>query len=65
MGNPSKTLKNEGEGNKTADREYRKSATRHAASPKSDPKAREAEEAMEGEERDELEEAAEKARSRG
>lgn len=65
MANPLNTPKNEGEGNKTADREYRKSATRHAASPKSEPKAREAEEAMEGDEREELEEAAERAKSRG
>jgi hypothetical protein len=56
MGNPN-TSKNEGEGNKSADREYRKAATRHAASPKSEKMAREAEEALETEEGAELEEA--------
>jgi hypothetical protein len=56
MGNLN-TSKNEGEGNKSADREYRKAATRHAASPKSDKMAREAEEALETEEGAELEEA--------
>jgi hypothetical protein len=56
MGNPN-TSKNEGEGNKSADREYRQAATRHAASPKSEKKAREAEEALETEEGAELEEA--------
>jgi hypothetical protein len=57
--------KNEGEGNKTADREYRQAATRHAASPKSEKKAREAEEAIEGEEAEELEEARVSTKDRG
>jgi hypothetical protein len=57
--------KNEGEGNKTADREYRQAATRHAASPKSEKMAREAEEAIEGDEGKELEEARESTKDRG
>jgi hypothetical protein len=64
MGNPN-TSKNEGEGNKTADREYRQAATRHAASPKSEKMAREAEEAIEGEEGKELEEARQSTKDRG
>ena len=61
MGNPAK---NEGEGNKTADREYRKGATQHAQSEGSKQKAKEAEEALEGEEREELEEAEREGKSR-
>jgi hypothetical protein len=59
------TPKNEGEGNKTADREYRQAATRHAVSPKSEKMAREAEEALEGEEGKELEEARQSTKDRG
>ncbi|HKU42490.1 MAG TPA: hypothetical protein VJR89_30240 [Polyangiales bacterium] len=55
MNNPAK---NEGEGNKTADREYRQGATRHAQSGRSQEKAREAERAIDSdEESQELEEA--------
>lgn len=53
--------KNEGEGNKTADRAYREGATRHAKSGRSEDKAREAEEALERE--DESEELAEAERA--
>lgn len=58
------TSRNEGEGNKTADREYRQAATRHAASPKSEDKAREAEEAIEGAEGKELEAARKSTKDR-
>jgi len=44
----------QGEGNRTADREYRESATRHAQSGKSEDAAKEAERALEGPEREEL-----------
>jgi hypothetical protein len=57
--------KNEGEGNKSADREYRQAATRHAVSPKSEKMAREAEEAIEGNEAEELEEARESTKAKG
>jgi hypothetical protein len=57
--------KNEGEGNKTADREYREAATRHAVSPKSEKMAREAEKALDGEEGKELEKARESTKSKG
>jgi hypothetical protein len=46
--------KNEGEGNRTADRRYRNAATRYAASGASEDAAREAERALEGSEREEL-----------
>jgi hypothetical protein len=49
--------KNEGEGNRTADRHYRNAATRYAASGASEAAAREAEHALEGKERKELIEA--------
>lgn len=64
MGIPN-TSKNEGEGNKSADREYRKAATRHAASPKSEKMARQAEEALETEEGAELEEARRETKAKG
>lgn len=48
---------NQGEGNKTADREYREAATRHAQSNKSKPKAEEARRAIDDEEGEELEQA--------
>ena len=47
-------LVNEGEGNKTAAREYNEKATEHAGSGKSEPAAKEAEAAIEGPEGDEL-----------
>lgn len=48
---------NEGEGNKTAAREYNKSQQRFVKSGRVDEKAREAERAVDGPERDELEKA--------
>lgn len=56
--------KNEGEGNKTADREYREAATRHAKSGRSEAKAREAEDALD-EDSEELEEAEREGKSKG
>ena len=46
--------KNEGEGNRTADRKYREGAKRHAESGASDRAADEAQDALEGPEGDEL-----------
>jgi hypothetical protein len=46
--------KNEGEGNRTADREYRKGVQAHVKSGASKPAAEEAEKALEGSEADEL-----------
>ncbi|HEX5319840.1 MAG TPA: hypothetical protein VFW46_11825 [Stellaceae bacterium] len=48
---------NEGEGNRTAARQYNESQRRFVESGKVDDKAREAEKALEGDERRELEEA--------
>jgi hypothetical protein len=56
--------KNEGEGNKTADREYRQGATHHAESGRSEEKAREAEAAIDGDESEELEEAEQAGKSK-
>lgn len=49
--------KNEGEGNRTADRHYREAAKKYAESGASEDAAREAEESLEGEEAEELAEA--------
>jgi hypothetical protein len=57
--------KNEGEGNKTADKAYRQGATQHAESGRSEQKAREAEDALEGDEGEELEEAEQTGKSKG
>jgi len=46
--------KNEGEGNRTADRKYREGVRRHVESGASEPAAEEAEHALEGSEADEL-----------
>ena len=46
--------KNEGEGNRTADRRYREGARRHVESGASVPAAEEAQQALEGTEADEL-----------
>ena len=46
--------KNEGEGNRTADRNYREGVRRHVESGASKPAAEEAEHALEGAEADEL-----------
>jgi hypothetical protein len=46
--------KNEGEGNRSADRRYRNAAAQHAASGASEAAARKAKRALEGSEREEL-----------
>jgi len=50
--------KNEGEGNRTADRKYREGVRRHVESGASDTAAEEAKHALEGDEADDLREAA-------
>jgi hypothetical protein len=55
--------KNEGEGNRTADRKYRESVRRHVESGVSQPAAEEAQHALEGAEADELREAEEEGRA--
>jgi hypothetical protein len=55
--------KNEGEGNKTAAREYNRGATRHARSGQPQQKARDAAEALDGPERDEMSRAAERGKA--
>jgi hypothetical protein len=55
--------KNEGEGNRTADRKYRESVRRHVESGASQPAAEEAQHALEGAEADELREAEEEGRA--
>jgi hypothetical protein len=51
---PNRDGEMQGEGNRTADRKYRESATRHAQSGKSEDAAKQAERALESSERDEL-----------
>ena len=48
---------NEGEGNRTADRQYRENVSRHVESGKSQPAADDARRALEGDEADDLREA--------
>ena len=55
--------KNEGEGNKTADRHYREGVRRHVESGASEPAAEEAARALESDEGDELRKAAEAAKA--
>ena len=56
-------MPNEGEGNKTADQEYRRAVGRYARSLQTEKKAREAAEALDDDEkREELEDAEEEAR---
>ena len=55
--------KNEGEGNRTADREYREGVRRHVESGASKPAAEEAEHALEGAEAEELRKAEEAAKA--
>jgi hypothetical protein len=50
---PSKDQKNEGEGNRTADRKYREGVQAHVKSGASKPAAEEAEQALEGSEGEE------------
>ena len=55
--------KNEGEGNRTADRKYRAGVRRHVESGASEPAAEEAQRAREGQEGEELREAEEKGKA--
>jgi hypothetical protein len=63
MGNPT-TAKNQGEGNRDADREYREAAERHANSGKSEQEGRDAEAALEGDEGEALTEAEKAGKAR-
>lgn len=54
---PNDQGKNEGEGNRTADRQYRENVSRHVKSGKSDAAAEDARRALEGDEADDLREA--------
>ena len=56
-------MKNEGEGNRTADRQYREGVRRHVESGASEPAAEEAQHALEGAEGDELRRAEPKAKA--
>ena len=58
-------MKNEGEGNKTADRHYREGVREHVESGASEAAAEEAERALEGPEADELREAEEEGKAGG
>jgi hypothetical protein len=51
---PNRDREMQGEGNRTADRKYRDSATRHAESGKSEEAAKQAKRALEGGDREEL-----------
>jgi len=55
--------RNEGEGNRTADRKYRERVRRHVESGASEPAAEEAQRAVESDEGDELRRAEDEARS--
>ena len=55
--------KNEGEGNRTADRRYREGVRRHVQSGASEPAAEEAEDALKGDEADDLRKAEEAAKA--
>lgn len=63
MNETTKKDKNEGEGNKTADRHYREGVRQHIESGKSEPAAKEAKRAVEGEQGDELRRAQEEGRA--
>jgi hypothetical protein len=56
--------KNEGEGNRTADRQYREGVSRHISSGESEPAADEARRALDGDEADDLREAEQEGKSR-
>jgi hypothetical protein len=60
---PTNDQKNEGEGNRTADRKYREGVRRHVQSGASEPAADEAEQALESNEADELRKAEEAAKA--
>jgi hypothetical protein len=55
--------RNEGEGNRTADRKYREGVRRHVESGASEAAAEEAQRALEGDEAEELREAEEEGRA--
>ena len=55
--------KNEGEGNRTADRKYREDVRRHVESGASEPAAEEAQKALEGPKAEELRKAEDEART--
>jgi hypothetical protein len=55
-------LENQGEGNKTAAREYNRDATEHARSGKSEPAAKDAQAAVEADESGELQRAEDEGR---
>jgi len=57
-------MKNEGEGNRTADREYREGVRRHVQSGAPERAAAEAEQALEGAEGEELRQAEDKAKDK-
>ena len=57
-------MKNEGEGNRTADREYREGVRRHVESGAPERAAADAEKALEGAEGEELRQAADKAKDK-
>ena len=57
--------KNEGEGNRTADRHYREGVRRHVQSGASEAAAKEAEHALDSDEADELREAEKKGKAGG
>jgi hypothetical protein len=65
MSEPAKSdqSKNEGEGNRTADRRYRQGVRRHVESGAPGPAAEEAQHALEGAEADELRKAEEAAKA--
>jgi hypothetical protein len=60
---PNDQSKNEGEGNRTADRKYREDVRRHVESGDSEPAAKEAERALEGAEAEELRKAEQAAKA--
>jgi hypothetical protein len=62
---PNNEQKNEGEGNRTADRQYREGVRRHVESGAPEAAAAEAERALEGAEAEELREAEEKGKAGG
>ena len=61
---PSVTKETQGEGNRSADREYREGVAKHVQAGKSEQAAREAEEALDSDEAEELEAAEATGKSR-
>jgi len=60
---PNSDGKNEGEGNRTADRQYRENVSRHVKSGESEKAAEDARRALEGDEADDLREAEQEGKS--